>query len=141
MLKEYKKICIDTSPLIYYFDRDSQYNNLMISAFNDIISNNIELVTSVINVGEFKILPARQNNNSLLNQFDDFIDKMDFRVNNIDMPVINEVINIRKEHGDFKMIDAIVLATAKLYGCDAILTNDRQLRQYKDVKVLLVSEL
>lgn len=38
-------------------------------------------------------------------------------------------------------MDAIQLAVACLEGCDLFLTNDKQLRQFKEIKCITVEEL
>jgi predicted nucleic acid-binding protein len=41
----------------------------------------------------------------------------------------------------FKAMDALQLAVACLSGCDLFLTNDKQLRQFKEIKCIVVDEL
>ncbi len=38
-------------------------------------------------------------------------------------------------------MDALQLATACIMGCDLFLTNDKQLRQFKEIKCVTVGEL
>ena len=38
-------------------------------------------------------------------------------------------------------MDAIQLATACIMGCDLFLTNDKQLKQFKEIKCIVVDEL
>ncbi len=38
-------------------------------------------------------------------------------------------------------MDALQLATACLTGCDLFLTNDKQLKQFKEMKCVMVDEL
>ena len=37
-------------------------------------------------------------------------------------------------------MDALQLATACISGCDLFLTNDKQLRQFKEMKCIIVDE-
>ena len=39
------------------------------------------------------------------------------------------------------MMDSLQFAAAKLTGCDLFVTNDLQLKQYKDIEVLVVDEI
>ena len=39
------------------------------------------------------------------------------------------------------MMDSLQLATAKVSGCDLFVSNDKQLKQYGDVEVLVVDEI
>lgn len=38
-------------------------------------------------------------------------------------------------------MDALQIATACLSGCDILLTNDKQLKQFKEIKCITVEEL
>lgn len=65
---------------------------------------------------------------------------------NIDIIEINQEIakkaaQIRANYKGFKAMDAIQLAVACLEGCDLFLTNDKQLRQFKEIKCITVEEL
>lgn len=48
---------------------------------------------------------------------------------------------IKTEYKGFKGMDALQLAAACLSGCDLFLTNDKQLKQFKEIKCLTVSTL
>lgn len=44
------------------------------------------------------------------------------------------------EYKDFKTMDCLQLATACIRGCDLFLTNDKQLRQFREIKCIVVDE-
>ena len=41
----------------------------------------------------------------------------------------------------FKTMDALQLSTACISGCDLFLTNDKQLKQFKEITCITVDEL
>ena len=47
---------------------------------------------------------------------------------------------IRAEYGYFKAMDALQLASACIHGCDLFLTNDKQLKQFKEIPCVTVEE-
>ena len=59
----------------------------------------------------------------------------------ISQEIANKASQIRAEYKGFKAMDAIQLATACIMGCDLFLTNDKQLRQFKEIKCITVDEL
>lgn len=59
----------------------------------------------------------------------------------INQEIAKKAAQIRAEYKGFKAMDALQLAVACLSGCDLFLTNDKQLRQYKDMKCITVEEL
>ena len=46
----------------------------------------------------------------------------------------------RAEYKDFKTMDALQLASACIQGCDLFLTNDKQLKQFKEINCITVEE-
>lgn len=48
---------------------------------------------------------------------------------------------IRAEYKGFKAMDALQLAVACLSACDLFLTNDKQLKQFKEIECVTVEEL
>ena len=54
---------------------------------------------------------------------------------------LTKAAQIRAEYKGFKAMDALQIATACLSGCDLFLTNDKQLKQFKEVKCITVAEL
>ena len=64
-----------------------------------------------------------------------------FEVVPIDWNVAEEAARIRAKYKSFKTMDALQLAAANISGCDAFVSNDLQLKQYEDVKVLVVDEI
>ena len=58
-----------------------------------------------------------------------------------DIAIAEKAAQIRAEYRGFKSMDALQLASACLSGCDLFLTNDKQLRQFKELKCITVEEL
>lgn len=70
-----------------------------------------------------------------------FIEGMDIELRSIDKEIAGKAARIRAEFKFFKTMDALQLATACLSGCDLFLTNDKQLKQFKEIKCITVEEL
>ena len=66
---------------------------------------------------------------------------MDIHVVNIDVRIAEKVAQIRAKYKFFKKMDALQLSTACIMDCDLFLTNDKQLRQFKEIKCITVDEL
>ena len=58
----------------------------------------------------------------------------------IDVETAKKTAKIRTRYKDFKAMDALQLASACMQGCDLFLTNDKQLRQFKDLICVTVDE-
>ena len=70
-----------------------------------------------------------------------FLEGMDVEVMSINKSIAVKAAQIRAEYKHFKTMDALQLATACMTGCDLFLTNDKQLRQFTEIKCMTVDEL
>lgn len=137
----YKKVFVDTAPFIYYLERNPFYCNKMINFWAECYQEKIELVTSAVTVEEYCVYPYRKDELELVMKFDSFIEDMDIGVSAIDENIAKKAAKIRAQYKDFKAMDALQLASACRQGCDLFLTNDKQLRQFEEIKCITVDEL
>lgn len=138
-MKEYKRVFLDTAPIIYYLQRNDLYYKAM-NLFWQRYAN-CDLVTSTITVIEYLTYPYRQKDLKMIQNFYDFVDNMDVEIVNIDIKLAEQAALIRAEYDSFKTADSIQLATACKSACDLFLTNDKQLKQFVGLDCMLVSEI
>lgn len=134
-----KKIFIDTAPIIYYLQNSELYFANMKAFWKKY--NESDYVTSVITVTEYLTYPYKQGDRKLIDSFYAFINDMDIQVKSIDGRIAEKAAQIRAEYPFFKTMDALQLATACIMGCNLFLTNDKQLRQFKEIKSVTVDEM
>ena len=134
-----KKIFLDTSPIVYYLEKNEMYYSNMKRFWKEY--EDCEYITSVITITEYLTHPYQQNDLLLINAFKAFIDGMDIEVKNIDKKIAEKAAKIRAEYKAFKAMDALQLATACLTECDFFLTNDKQLKQFRGIKCISIDEL
>ena len=139
MVTGFKKVFIDTAPIIYYLQSSELYYANMKAFWNEY--NECDYVTSAITITEYLTYPYRREDMKLVNSFYAFINDMDILVKSIDERIAEKAAKIRAEYKSFKTMDALQLATACIMGCDLFLTNDKQLRQFKEIKCITVDEL
>lgn len=70
-----------------------------------------------------------------------FIDDMEIDLADVNVVIAGKAAQIRAIHKDFKAMDALQLAAACLTGCDLFLTNDKQLRQFMEIKCITAEGL
>ena len=138
-MTEFKKVFIDTAPIIYYLQSSELYYDNMKAFWKEY--NECDYVTSAITITEYLTYPYRQEDIKLVDSFYAFINDMDIQVKSIDERIADKAAQIRAEYKFFKTMDSLQLATACIMGCDLFLTNDKQLRQFKDIKCITVDEL
>ena len=138
-MTEFKKVFIDTAPIIYYLQNSETYYSNMKSFWKTY--NDYDYVTSAITITEYLTYPYRQEDLRLVDSFYDFMNDMDIQVVNIDGRIADKAAQIRAKYKFFKTMDALQLATACIMGCDLFLTNDKQLMQFEEIKCITVDEL
>lgn len=134
-----KKIFLDTSPFIYYLQKNELYYSNMVRFWGNYVE--YDYITSSITVTEYLTYPYRQNDLKLINEFYSFIRGMDIQIKGIGERVADKAAQIRAEYRFFKTMDALQLATACITGCDLFLTNDKQLRQFSEVRCVTLDDL
>ena len=140
----YKKVFIDTAPFIYFIEWNKDnplYYNKVRSFLNDCYNNDIQFVTSVITIEEYFVYPYRVNETKYIDLFEKLIQTLNFKIVNIDKTIAKSAAKIRAEYKAFKAMDALQIATAMLNECDLLLTNDKQLRQFKRIKCITIDDL
>lgn len=139
-MTEYKKVFLDTTPIIYFLDEDINYAEKVERIFSEILESSKMIVTSTITCTEYLTYPYRTGNTEKVKVFFEFLTDCEIMIRSIDVEIAMKAAQIRAEYKDFKTMDCLQLATACIQGCDLFLTNDRQLRQFKEVKCVVVDE-
>lgn len=134
-----KKIFLDTSPFIYYLQKNELFYSKMRLFWEKYAG--CDYITSAITITEYLTYPYSQDDLKMIDAFYSFICGMDIEISNIDKEIADKAAKIRAEYKGFKAMDALQLASACLTGCDLFLTNDKQLRQFKEIKCITVEEL
>lgn len=138
-MKDFKQIFLDTAPIIYYLQRSEKYYTNMQYFWENYMD--FDYVTSTITITEYLTYPYRQKELKMINNFYSFVEDMDIGVREIDRSIAEKAAQIRAEYNTFKTMDSLQLATACITGCEIFLTNDKQLKQFKEIKCVLVEEL
>ncbi|MCM1497373.1 MAG: PIN domain-containing protein [Clostridium sp.] len=137
-MTDYKKIFLDTSPFTYYLQNNESFYSKM-KLFWEKYAD-CDYITSTITITEYLTYPYGQNDLKMIDDFYAFICGMDIEISNIDREIAEKAAKIRAEYKAFKAMDALQLATACLTGCDVFLTNDNQLKQFKEIRCITVAE-
>lgn len=143
-MTDYNKVFVDTAPFIYFIEKNAnnpQYYDKVKSFFMSGYNDSKEFVTSVITMEEYFVFPYRINNHSYIDMFNRLVATTNMEIIEVNQEIAKKAAQIRAEYKGFKAMDAIQLAVACLEGCDLFLTNDKQLRQFTEIKCITVDEL
>lgn len=143
-MTEYKRVFIDTAPFIYLIEKNEdnpQFYNKAKKFFDDGYNNDVDFVSSVITMEEYLVFPYRIQSQEYIDIFEKLIKALEIEMVVIDERIAKKAAQIRAEYQSFKAMDALQLAAASLADCNLFLTNDKQLRQFKELKCITVDEL
>lgn len=73
--------------------------------------------------------------------FKKFMEYMKIEVVDIDSKIAEQGAKIRGQYKNFKVMDALQIAAAVVSGCDMFFTNDKQLRQEKELPCMTMEDL
>ena len=137
----YNRPFVDTAPFIYYLENQPKYYESARGFFSQCIKEKISVVTSVVTIEEYLVHPYREGKQDIIDNFYGFINALNIQIVDIDQRIADRAAEIRAKYIGFKGMDALQLACAVVSGCDLILTNDIQLRQFEEVPCILLDEL
>lgn len=140
---DFEKAFVDTAPFIYFIEKNSnnpQYYENVKCFFKYGYDNDKKFVSSVITMEEYFVFPYRNNVYSYIDMFYRLVEITDMEMVEINQVIAKKAAQIRAEYKGFKAMDSLQLATACIHGCDLFLTNDKQLKQFREMKCITVDE-
>lgn len=139
-MTDFKKIFLDTTPLIHFLDNNPNFGDKSKKIIEFLLEENKHMVSSVVTLEEYLIMPYRNKNHLLIDNFWKFVLDSDITFYPINPSDAIKATEIRAEYKHFKALDSLQLAVACLHGCDVFLTNDKQLKQFQEIKCVTVEE-
>lgn len=138
---EFKRVFVDTAPFIYYLENSALYVEVIKKFFKQCLEENIQIVTSAITVEEYLVFPYSNNRMEFADNFKRFVKCMNIEVVTIDSNIAEQGAKIRGVYKNFKGMDALQIAAAIVSGCDMFFTNDKQLKQEKELPCITVDDM
>ena len=139
-MKDFNKAFLDTAPLIYFLNKTSDFRPKVTYILSYLTKSNCSLVTSVITCAEYLVHPYRQENVGAVSAFWKFLSDAGINIFDIDSNIADKAAQIRAKYQSIKAFDAMQLACACCTNCDLFLTNDKQLRQFSEIRCITVEE-
>lgn len=140
-MTDFKRVFIDTAPFIYFLENSSIYRESMGKFFTRCVKEHIQIVTSTLTIEEYLVLPYSNGKLEYVDNFKRFIDYMNIEVVDIDSTIAEQGAKIRGQYKNFKAMDALQIATAIVKKCDMFFTNDKQLRQEKELPCITLDDI
>lgn len=137
-----EKVFFDTAPFIYLIEDNPKYaKNVANYIADQIILFESRLFTSVITIAEFSVKPKRNSELGIIEKFKSKLREHQFVIVDITEHIAELSAELRAKYFSIKNFDALQLATAISSGCNKFLTNDHELKQEKEITVILIDDL
>ena len=140
-MTDFKRVFIDTAPIIYFLENSSIYMESMKKFFTRCMKEHIQIVTSTLTIEEYLVSPYSKGKLEYVDNFKRFIEYMNIEVVDIDSSIAEQGAKIRGQYKNFKAMDALQIATAIIKKCDMFFTNDKQLRQEKELPCMTMEDI
>lgn len=145
-IAKYNKICLDTTPFIYFIEEHPKYSSALENIFSTIDNGEIRATSSYITLLELLVKPIEFQDEELAARYKGYF----YENENLDVfPIEENVAEIAAEirakyNGNgFKIRtpDAIHISTAIISGADVFLTNDFKLKNVEEIEVVVLDEV
>lgn len=134
-------IFIDTAPVIYYIEAHPQFGPLAREVVNAFRLGKLDALSSVITIAEVLPKPIEAGDEKLARKFVEFLKYgKNFTLIEISASIAEKAGRLRGQYSGLRCIDAIQISVAIDVGADAFLTNDKKLKQIKEIKVLVLED-
>jgi len=140
-LGQINTIFIDTAPIIYYIEAHSQFGPLAKEVVDSFQLGELSAFSSVITLTEVLSKPFESGDEKLARKFADFLKHgKNLSLIEISTSIAERAGTLRGQYSDLRTVDAIQVSTAIDVGADVFLTNDKKLKQIKEIKVMVLKD-
>ena len=140
-LQRHPLVAVDTMVFIYLLEDHPRYASIAAEVLSAIEQGKVKGVIGSITITELLTAPAQAGDATAMLDYELYLLHFpNITIHPVDVAVAHEAALVRAKSG-LPTPDAIVLATARVAGADAVVTNDRRWRgKCPDLQVLLLSE-
>lgn len=133
-------VYIDSAILIYSVEAHPDYRELLRPLWLSLQENEIEVITSELSEMEVLIVPLRNNDRALVNDYRELMFNGEMRLIPISQTILREAARLRATT-NLRTPDAIHVATAINTGSTLFLTNDLRIRQIPNLPIIVLQEV
>jgi predicted nucleic acid-binding protein len=136
-----KRLGIETSPFIYLVEKNPAYLDRIQAIFQYVSKGRIQGITSSITLAEVLTMPLKMKQQQYVDAYRRMLLNTDnIKTQPVTTAVAERAAQLRASYG-LRTPDALHIATAIEYRCDAFLTNDLQLMRVNEIRVLVLDKL
>ncbi len=137
LLSRSGQLLLDTSAFIDFLGGIEPHYSVLVPLFRRVQQGSLMVLASAITEAELLVRPERDQNEAAKERIADLLSEEGIYVINVDRRIARKAAALRGQ-GGFKLMDAIIIATASETGCEAIVGNDGEWAR-KQVKPPFIS--
>lgn len=139
-LKNKRRIHIDSVAFIYFIEQNPSYRSVVRPLFELLDRKQLVGLSSYITLLEVMVRPIKEGRLDLAQQYKDLLLRsQNFGLFPVDQTIAEQGAKIRANY-PFRTPDAIQLATAVHQQADIFVTNDRHLKQFNQLEILILDD-
>lgn len=133
-------VYVDTAILIYSVEGHSDYRELLRTLWLKHKASELAVISSELSLMEVLILPLRNNDTALVNDYQQLMLQGDMQLIPISQTILRDAAQLRATT-NLRTPDAIHAATAMNTSCTLFLTNDRGFRGISHLSVVILQDV
>lgn len=137
-IKNLRHVALDTNVFIYNLEENPKFIEFTDVIFKALIADKLSAVTSIITLAE--ILSYPQSAAQTVKIADDFFSAPNLKVLELNRKIATEAARIRRNYR-FLLPDAIQIATAIESNAQTFITNNKRLKAFKQLPIILLTEI
>ena len=144
--EKYRCICLDSSPFIYFIDKNPKYIAFVDQIFKHITDGVSPAVSSYLSLLEVLVKPIKEHMPDIAALYRNFmLNSHSLTLYPLDQKVAETAAGLKAKYDrigiKIKTPDAIQVATGLINGADVFVTNDKQLKNIKELDVIVLEDL
>lgn len=133
-------IHVDTATLIYLIEGSSRYRSIVRPLFELVAAGGIRAISSFVTLLEVLVKPIADGQADLARQYRQILlESGDFTLFPLDEAVAEKGAELCAKYS-LEAPDGIQLATARVHGADAFITNDRDFKHFDQLEVIFLDD-
>lgn len=133
-------IYIDSAIIIYTIEGNTNYLIALQPLWEQFQSGSIELMTSELTLMEVLVQPLKNNNKSLVTDYEKILTALSIQLLPIDRTILKNAAQLRSTK-NIKTPDAIHASTAMRYSCTMFLTDDRGFQTIPGLPTVILDQV
>jgi predicted nucleic acid-binding protein len=133
-------VYVDTAVLIYSVEANPNYREILRPLWLKLKASELEVISSELSLMEVLIVPLRNNDTALVNDYEQLMLEGDIQLIPISQTILKEAARLRATT-NLRTPDAIHAATAMNTGCTLFLSNDRGFRAIPNLSAIILQDV